>query len=615
LIRSETKFGVVRYDNDDQRRRVKKRGTNSELRYLHDDGGVVTEHGPAATAFGTVRRYDRGQGLLAVSPITAGQAERHWYLQDVLRSTVNVVKADGTLQNTYRYDPWGEVTDQNSVLENRRRFTGQYADAETGLQYFGARYYSGRQGRFISQDPYQGDDGDPASLNRFGYAHANPTGFIDEDGHSATVVGGLLGFAWGVGQAIGGAFDNWDQDKQTTLAGMGAVILQNTIGGLETGASIDVMAAGGLFGMALGGGLGGAGMDALTFTGQAQTDEQFKHGQVQGFVHGAIGGAVLGVGIPAIGGVAKAVAPEMTQLVADGASWAVGKVVGGAQRLIRSLPGRRMAQEELYGAMAQETGTASRQSLAAALKAPAGLPTRAATAETTTALAGGRAATVAETLVVERTAIAAPSKYIPYEPVTAVARREVTAVVAPSRMLVRDSTVVRAFPRQGGGYFDRARAVASEDTVVFQRLQQDMANPGMACVPSSCRMVLRKRGIDISVRDLGDAMGTNAQGTYLHRAADALDGLTMNGQTIAARFEGASSPAALIKALQQGDDAIVGIARQFPGQTRPSHHAVIVERFDTARDIVRIRDPGTDVYEVTVREFLERWTRTGIFIR
>jgi hypothetical protein len=274
-----------------------------------------------------------------------------------------------------------------------------------------------------------------------------------------------------------------------------------------------------------------------------------------------------------------------------------------------------MAQEELYGAMAQETGTASRQSLAAALKAPAGLPTRAATAETTTALAGGRAATVAETLVVERTAIAAPSKYIPYEPVTAVARREVTAVVAPSRMLVRDSTVVRSFPRQGGGYFDRARAVASEDTVVFQRLQQDMANPGMACVPSSCRMVLRKRGIDISVRDLGDAMGTNAQGTYLHRAADALDGLTMNGQTIAARFEGASSPAALIKALQQGDDAIVGIARQFPGQTRPSHHAVIVERFDTARDIVRIRDPGTDVYEVTVREFLERWTRTGMFIR
>jgi RHS repeat-associated protein len=619
LIRSETKFGVVRYDNDDQRRRIKKRGTTSELRYLHDDGGVLTEHGPASSAFGTVRRYDRGRGLLAISPITSGQPERHWYLHDALGSAVNVVKADGTLQNTYRYDPWGEVTDQNAVLPNQRRFTGQYADAETGLQYFGARYYSGRQGRFVSQDPYQGDDGDPASLNRFGYAHANPTGYIDEDGHSATLVGAALGFAWGVGQAIGGAIDNAIQGKETTLAGMGAVVAQNTIGGLEGGASVDALAMGGVFGMTVSGGLGGAGLDALTFTGQAQTAEQFKHGQEQGFVHGAIGGAVLGVGIPVVGGVARAVAPEMTQLAADGAAWALGKVVGGAQRLITSLPGRRMAQEEVYGAMAQETGAASRESLAAALRAPAGLPTRAATAETTTALTGGRSATVAETLVVERTAIAAPSKYIPYEPVTAVARREASAIVAPSRMMVAEEATVVArldpFPVRGGGYFDHIRPVTSDRTVVYQMLQRDMAAPEMACVPSCARMVLRRHRVHISVKDLGDAMGTGVNGTNPLRAAEALDGLTMNGRTFSATFEGASSPGALANALRRGDDVIVGVARQFPGESGMSHHAVIVERFDTGRNFVRIRDPGAGVYEVSVREFLERWTRVGIFIR
>ena len=32
-------------------------------------------------------------------------------------------------------------------------FTAKERDAETGLDYFGARYYSGAQGRFTSADP------------------------------------------------------------------------------------------------------------------------------------------------------------------------------------------------------------------------------------------------------------------------------------------------------------------------------------------------------------------------------------------------------------------------------------------------------------------------------
>jgi RHS repeat-associated protein len=34
-----------------------------------------------------------------------------------------------------------------------RKFTSKERDAETGLDYFGARYYSGAQGRFTSVDP------------------------------------------------------------------------------------------------------------------------------------------------------------------------------------------------------------------------------------------------------------------------------------------------------------------------------------------------------------------------------------------------------------------------------------------------------------------------------
>jgi RHS repeat-associated protein len=33
------------------------------------------------------------------------------------------------------------------------KFTGKERDAETGLDYFGARYHSSAQGRFTSPDP------------------------------------------------------------------------------------------------------------------------------------------------------------------------------------------------------------------------------------------------------------------------------------------------------------------------------------------------------------------------------------------------------------------------------------------------------------------------------
>ena len=51
------------------------------------------------------------------------------------------------------------------------RFTGKERDAETGLDYFGARYMSAAQGRFTSPDrPFVGwDIGDPQSWNLYGY--------------------------------------------------------------------------------------------------------------------------------------------------------------------------------------------------------------------------------------------------------------------------------------------------------------------------------------------------------------------------------------------------------------------------------------------------------------
>ncbi len=79
------------------------------------------------------------------------------------------------------------------LLLNRvqSRYTGKERDQESGLDYFGARYYASSMGRFMSPDwsakyepvPYAKLD-NPQSLNLYSYVLNNPLSQVDPDGHS-----------------------------------------------------------------------------------------------------------------------------------------------------------------------------------------------------------------------------------------------------------------------------------------------------------------------------------------------------------------------------------------------------------------------------------------------
>jgi RHS repeat-associated protein len=69
-------------------------------------------------------------------------------------------------------------------------YSGKERDAESGLDYFGARYYASTMGRWMSPDwadkpeavPYSSLD-NPQSLNLYGYVLNNPLSHADADGH------------------------------------------------------------------------------------------------------------------------------------------------------------------------------------------------------------------------------------------------------------------------------------------------------------------------------------------------------------------------------------------------------------------------------------------------
>src|SRR5262249_24468871 len=62
------------------------------------------------------------------------------------------------------------------------RYTGQISDDETGLYYYGARYYDPQLGRFIQPDPTIPDPGSSQSYNRYSYCRNNPLNAVDPSG-------------------------------------------------------------------------------------------------------------------------------------------------------------------------------------------------------------------------------------------------------------------------------------------------------------------------------------------------------------------------------------------------------------------------------------------------
>jgi RHS repeat-associated protein len=97
------------------------------------------------------------------------------------------------LEETCSSLPFGDALSCTNNLQfpTEHHFTGKERDTESGLDYFGARYYASNTGRFMSPDwsgatvpvPYA-NLSNPQSLNLYGYAGNNPLSRFDPDGHN-----------------------------------------------------------------------------------------------------------------------------------------------------------------------------------------------------------------------------------------------------------------------------------------------------------------------------------------------------------------------------------------------------------------------------------------------
>ena len=105
----------------------------------------------------------------------------HFYLPDHLGSASLVTNENGTVVEESVYYPYGADRARTGNFESEYRFTGKELDDETGLHYFGARYYDSQTGRFVSVDPLINKD---ANISTFQYVDNNPIKFTDPKGLS-----------------------------------------------------------------------------------------------------------------------------------------------------------------------------------------------------------------------------------------------------------------------------------------------------------------------------------------------------------------------------------------------------------------------------------------------
>ena len=95
---------------------------------------------------------------------------------------------EGNVTDTFSYDAYGNLLHSSPfTLPTSYLYRGERWDADLGQYYLRARFYNSDLGRFHTLDEYEGRTGEPLSLHKYLYAHANPVTGWDPSGRMTLV--------------------------------------------------------------------------------------------------------------------------------------------------------------------------------------------------------------------------------------------------------------------------------------------------------------------------------------------------------------------------------------------------------------------------------------------
>jgi RHS repeat-associated protein len=154
----------------------------------------------------------------------------HLHVKDPLGTRRVQLNAQGAVEGTCQNLPFGDaLTCTPTALSTaddatEHHFTSKEYDAESGNDYFLARYYGSSMGRFLSPDPsglYYADQGNPQSFNLYAYVLNNPLKFIDPTG--------MILCDYGSNDSGGEDYEDADDEHECTNNGGSVVKVQQSV--------------------------------------------------------------------------------------------------------------------------------------------------------------------------------------------------------------------------------------------------------------------------------------------------------------------------------------------------------------------------------------------------
>jgi RHS repeat-associated protein len=141
-----------------------------------------------------------------------GTARTYYYHRDHLGSTTLITNKSGEVVQRVEYLPTGEtfIEQQDTSWVSPHKFNGKELDEETGLYYYGTRYYEPRYSLWLGTDPMQGQY---PGVSTYAYCMGNPVNAVDVDGKKSYLII-WTSDAYHYGHAAF-AIDNYKYDSQS----------------------------------------------------------------------------------------------------------------------------------------------------------------------------------------------------------------------------------------------------------------------------------------------------------------------------------------------------------------------------------------------------------------
>jgi RHS repeat-associated protein len=131
----------------------------------------------------TTKYYNTGSQRVAMRT----GSTLYYLLNDDLGGTSLVLTSGGGVQAVQLYAPYGAVRYSQGTIPTTYNYTGQRLDSETGLLYYGFRYYDPVVGQFVRADSVETNAG---GMDGYSYVGGNPETKTDPTGHYIVGAGG-----------------------------------------------------------------------------------------------------------------------------------------------------------------------------------------------------------------------------------------------------------------------------------------------------------------------------------------------------------------------------------------------------------------------------------------